>query len=94
VNPKLERYADLLSRFTGDQLGAGDFEKQFLTLYKNDASRWSDAEFDVLDSLFAAVDAYTPDPSLRDEGDLDENQLRDAARRALAALRSLPASAR
>ena len=39
--------------------------------------------FELLNRLHTDADAYTPDPSLRDRYDLDENQLRDRATKTL-----------
>ena len=47
-------------------------------------------EFDILNYLFGEVDAFCGDPTLRDENDIDEDQLREAAKMSLAKLQQLP----
>src|SRR2546430_1574450 len=49
----------------------------------------SDAEFRILDRLFADVDAFCGDPSIRSADGLDELELRNRCVEALVALRSL-----
>lgn len=82
-------YIHLISSFVEGKISANEFESQYLKLYKNDPTPWSEELFSVLDGLFADVDAFCPDPDLRDEGDLDEDQLRQRSAAALEKLRSL-----
>lgn len=74
----LEPYVRLLRAFTRREIGAAEFESLFLALYKEDETDWPDPTFDVLDTLFRAVD---------ESGDDDDAEaLRAAAAQALAAL--------
>ena len=45
-----------------------------------------DPEYEILNNLFAEVDAFCADPALRDENDIDADQLSEAARMALVKL--------
>lgn len=83
MNPKLRPYVRLIDAFCRHEIGGAEFERQYLLLFKTDDTDWANDEFEVLDGLFAAVDAFCADPSLREDGDLDENQLQDACKGAL-----------
>jgi hypothetical protein len=87
VKSAIAPYLTLLEHFTNGAMSAQDFEAQFLKLFKNDTTDWSDVEYAALDELFGAVDAFCADPTLRDETDLDEQQLLDAGRIAMEKLR-------
>ena len=89
MNSNLRPYVTLLETFCNHEMEAAEFEKQYLSAFKADESDWADDEFEVLDELFAAVDAFCADSELRDDEDLDEDQLRDACKRALSDLLSL-----
>lgn len=75
-----------LDGFVDGSIGAQQFERDYLALFKGDQIRRSEREFLLLDQLFADVDAFVADPALRDEGDLDAEQLLASARRTLAEL--------
>ena len=85
----LEDYIHLIEAFTTRKTSAAEFEREYLQLFKEDNTQWPDAQFQVLDTLFADVDAYCADPKLRDEDDLDEEALRSRAEAALSRLRAL-----
>ncbi len=72
----------LITTFVEDQMTAPDFEKAFLTAWNRNRDRHDRVPFAV-DRLFYEVDAYCADPSLRREGDLDDEGLQKAAVRAL-----------
>ena len=85
----LDEYTALMRSFVEGGMTALEFESAYLSLFKNDSTLWSGPEFTILDGLFADVDAFVADPTIRDEGDLDEAQLKDRASEALAKLGSL-----
>ena len=89
---RIQKYAALIRQFLDRRIDAGDFERTYLDLYKNECPGMSVAEFSALDKLFGAVDAYCPDSALRSEDDLDEIQLREAAVATLAELQEIPAA--
>ena len=83
----LYAYLLLLKVFVQGEIDALEFEVIFLRLYKNDPEMWPPEVFEVLESLFGAVDEYCSDPHLREEvGGLGDEDLRAAAVNALANL--------
>ncbi len=81
--PELAPYWALMEAFVQDRLRPSEFEILYLRLFKNDPTMWPQEVFDILNRLFADVDAYSPDPSLRRPNDLDQDQLRDHTREAM-----------
>lgn len=88
---QLAPYLDLLSAFVERDLPAVEFERRYLDLYLNDPTEWTEPEFQALDGLFGAVDAYESDPQLLPQviGGIDEASLRTRAAATLATLRGL-----
>ncbi len=86
---ELAPYIALLGRFSEGRMGAKEFERAYLDLYLADPTRWSEEAFAVLDVLFADVDAYCGDSALRDERDIDEQELKSRSEAALSKLRTL-----
>jgi hypothetical protein len=87
---QLGPYADLVRRFVTGEQSAVEFESAFLARYLADETLWDQAEFDVLDRLFADVDDFVPEDRLRAEaGGLDADQLRTRAAAALPRLDEL-----
>ena len=80
---ELEPYTKLLLSFVDGQISASEFERQYLDLYLQDETIWSDDLFSMLEKLFGDVDAFVADSSLRDAGDLDERQLRQSSQNTL-----------
>lgn len=81
-------YIDLISRFEAGQITAPQFEREYLTRFKNDKVAYSDDVFEILNELFYAVDDYVENPAIRTSPeDLDEDQLRERAATALHNLR-------
>ncbi len=74
----VKKYLNLISLFVAGNISAVEFEHRYLTLFKNDSTDYSETLFLILDQLFGDVDAFCADPLLRDEFDLDEQQLRQA----------------
>lgn len=81
-------YQKLIESFVEGRQSATQFETDYLHLFKHDRSR-SKEVYPILSNLFWAVEDFCPYPDLRENGDLDENQLLDAAKVALQALRNL-----
>jgi hypothetical protein len=84
----LEQYTALIRRFLDEAIDAREFESRFLEKFKNETTILPLDVFEVLDELFADVDAFCPDPELCDDDDLNEQQLRAKAAEALAKLTS------
>jgi hypothetical protein len=51
-------------------------------MFKNDNDNLSEKVFLILDKLFSDIDMFCPDENLREDGDLSETELREAAIRA------------
>src|SRR5688572_27426580 len=82
----LEKYLKLIFNFVQGNITADEFEASYLSFFKYETHKFGDEDFEVLDRLFGDVDAYCPDPQLRDQDDLDEKALLESAKRALAEL--------
>jgi hypothetical protein len=72
--------------FVSGKLGAQDSETLYLTLVKKTPGRLDPAVSAAVNQLFTDVDAFVSDDQLRDEDDLDEQQLLACAHTALRTL--------
>lgn len=90
---RLDPYIELLAAFLEQgSIDSATFETRFFELFKADETMFPDEEFLVLDKLFGDLDTFEPNPDLRDEGDLDEQELRASATEALTRLLDLAAA--
>ena len=85
----IQPYIDLVESFTNSQISAQQFEKSYLELFKNDSSQFGEREYEVLNNIFYDVEDFCADPTIRDEDDLDERQLKTKSEKHLQELRSL-----
>lgn len=90
----IRHYKLMISNFVTHKMDASEFESTYLDTYKNDETRRSESEYALLNGLFLDIDAYCPDPSLRDSDDIDEETLRIRAGNTLAYLDKLSESTR
>ena len=81
----MEKYIKLLQNFAGRKINADEFEQRFLQLFKGDNNLQPGREFQILDKLFADVDAYCSDPDLIEDPrfDIGEVQLQVSAQETL-----------
>jgi hypothetical protein len=80
-------YRDLIHRFVTGEISADEFETDYLARFKDDPNQVIGEEFDILDELFADVDDYVSDPTLRaSTGGISGEELRARARDAYARL--------
>jgi hypothetical protein len=87
VSRMLETYRDLIRRFVIGDTSADEFETDYLARFKDDPNQVIGEEFDILDGLFADVDDYVSDPTLREStGGISGEELRARARDAYARL--------
>src|SRR5689334_18216648 len=87
VSRMLENYRDLIHRFVIGDISADEFEADYLTRFKDDPNQVIGEEFDILDELFADVDDYVGDPTLRERtGGISGEELKARARDAYARL--------
>lgn len=72
-----ERYATLARAFVTGEISAVQFEDAYLTLFRNE-TKYIPKEFaSAINETFYDVDAYVADPALREDGDLDDLQLKE-----------------
>ena len=64
-------------------------EALYADMFKNEKREFPQDVYDVLNELFCDVDAYCGDPELRDDEDLDDEQLLNCAKKALEILNSI-----
>jgi self-protective colicin-like immunity protein len=92
-SPALSDYLRLIEEFLSHRLAATDFERMYLRMFKEDSTIRPDQQYEVLNALFAAAEAFCDDPSIAGTGALDEDGFRAEAMRALEALHRLSRSA-
>lgn len=78
------RYRQVIFEFINGEMSPPEFERSYLSLFKSDTTKVGGEKFDILDKLFADVDAFVEDPELRDRvyGSIDSEELLDCAREA------------
>jgi hypothetical protein len=79
----ISKYISLIQKFFVGDITVAQFEYLYLDMFKNENEELPEDVYEVLNTLFLDVDAYCEDPSLRVEGDLDEESLRVSAKVAL-----------
>lgn len=82
----IEKYILLMTQFVAGEIAAPQFEVSFLDMFKNEPEVFPEKTYGVLNKLFLDVDAYCSDPDLRDEEDLDDQELLERAKEALTKL--------
>jgi hypothetical protein len=88
----IQPYIDLVESFINGQISARQFEKSFLEKFKNNSSQFDETEYKILNNVFYDVEDFCADPTIRGEGDLDEQQLKTKSKKHLEELRSLDIS--
>lgn len=83
IKNRLDMYRELIASFVEGQIDARRFEASFLDMSRSETIIFPDNIHVVLNDLFADVDAYCDDPSIRDDLDIDEKGLVDSVQRAL-----------
>lgn len=53
-------YIELIENFLKGSIAVEDFEKEFLSKFKDEPLGMNESEFLILDSLFSAVDSFDP----------------------------------
>ena len=79
----IEQYILLITQFVTGVISAPQFEQSYLDMFKHESNELPEHVYEVLNGLFSDVDAYCGDPYLRDEDDLDDDQLIECAKAAL-----------
>ncbi|WP_370656184.1 colicin immunity domain-containing protein [Paracoccus wurundjeri] len=68
------------------KIPADEFENSYMRMFKNESQLFSDSEFNILNDLFFDVDSYCSNLDLKDNDDIDEEELLARAKNALVAL--------
>jgi hypothetical protein len=58
----LGEYQDIINRFVDGQVGVVEFESGYLRVFKQESTIRADAEYEILNDLFHAVDADCDNP--------------------------------
>ena len=85
----VSRYLDLIAAFLCGDISARDFEGKYLQMFKDDPRIFPNELYEVLNKLFTDLDVYCDDSTLRQAGELDEDELRECAEMAYAALTNI-----
>jgi hypothetical protein len=86
-NTDISAYITLIEAFVTERIPSVEFESQYLKLFKEEKRIPPPQVYMVLNNLFTDVDAFCPDPALRNQFSIDEIELRERARRAYGELR-------
>jgi hypothetical protein len=81
-------YIALATAFLDGRLSAVEFDITYSSLFKRDGTDWEPSLFAALNDLFLDLDRYEPDAHIRERitDFIDESQLAESARRAIAAV--------
>ncbi len=90
MSPAARPYTEMIRAFLDGRMSPREFSAAYFARFQDETDPFTEPEFQTLDRLFADLDAYCDDPDLRDEGDIDEDELRECSRRALDKLSALP----
>jgi superfamily II DNA or RNA helicase len=86
-------YETLIECFLNHEITVHEFEETYLQKFKDETRDWNDDIFDLLDYLFAKIDAFTNLPithAANADDYTNEEQLRKIAREVLKEIRELP----
>nr|BCG67766.1 hypothetical protein [Haptophyceae sp. NIES-3900] len=87
-------YVLLVESFIGEEISADTFITEFLELWRFDRDRTNDKVVDhenvaeLILELFYSCDIFAPDPTLREEYEIGEVELRDYAKQILLQLKN------
>ncbi|QUH00754.1 hypothetical protein HUO13_07945 [Saccharopolyspora erythraea] len=79
-------YVGLIHAFKVGALSAPRFQAQYMSMFKSATRHFPEPVYEILNELFLDCDEYVADPSLRDDEDLDDDQLHQRAAQALTRL--------
>ena len=82
----INTYRKLIFQFVNKEISADQFEKDYISLFREfrDTGKvLEDVVLDIISELFTDVDAYCSDPELRDDDDIDEIELISRAKLSL-----------
>ncbi len=76
MNVDLNLYISIINDFLNKKISSKCFEYIYLELFLTGEGKPSSEEYEVLNGLFMDVEAFCNDPSLIDEDDIGEAELR------------------
>ena len=85
----LNKYIKIMESYLQKEIDVLEFEKNFLTYFKEEKFIFSTNNFWLLNDLFSDVDAFCYDEKLRGEYDIGEEELFLRVRQTLKELESL-----
>lgn len=85
----IEKYIELISRFVSGDLTILQFEKLYLEMFKNETIIFGGEIYETLNNLFLDIDQYCGIPDLWEEGDLNDGQLLESAKKSLMKLQQI-----
>lgn len=85
---ELKPYIELIRSYLEGRLSAERLVLAYQDRFKNDPTRWPEAQYQLLDRLFADLDVYAHDPSRAGPDTITESQLRSRCALAVKKLES------
>ncbi|MBW1655358.1 colicin immunity domain-containing protein [Flavobacterium quisquiliarum] len=82
----IEKYRALISQFIKNEIDIFAFEALFLKMFKDEENDIPERYYLILDSLFGDLDMFCIDSSLREDRDLNEDDIRKSAEKAFSLL--------
>jgi hypothetical protein len=79
----IEKYIDLINKYLKHKITVSEFETKYLYMFKNEKENIPEKYYTILDSFFSDIDMFCIDDELRDDGDLNENELRNSAQKVI-----------
>jgi len=79
----VEKYRTLIQKFTDGPMDAEEFSRIYLQEFKNEMRNFSDETYHILQHMFVAADKYCKFPEIRDDDDLNEDDLLNEANETL-----------
>ena len=88
MSSRFARYTSIIKAFVAHSIDVETFERSYLEMFKNEKVAFPSDVFEILDGLFADIDAFCPDRELISDNILSEQQLVEKCRQALSKLQT------
>lgn len=88
-NFALKKYMELISQFISNDITLLQFNTRYLELFKQETVIFGGEIYETLNNLFLDIDQYCGDPNLWEEGDLNDEQLLESAKKSLIKLQQI-----
>lgn len=83
------QFVELIDSFVSEKIDANEFETSYLTYFLKENPWQQGVEYDLLNEIFWDVEDYVEDSDIRDDGELDAEQLRAKCEKKLVELRQI-----